>query len=209
MKKPLLWPEWKQPPIPKPCRDSQHRATLFLIEQAWGYRPDLKKIPKEPTDSMPVPMDVDEMYLADMETYPTQHVLAIARPYAESLEAQDRGRFVARLMNKSKSAKLKKRPDWSSESVDQVERYLVMGWCDRITVDGEKWPPLCCLSWAALAKFLTLCKCKPPLWSASDRYKFIPDAKRLQKICERLGLVPIPKGKFKHVEKSFGQFRFA
>jgi hypothetical protein len=197
----------KPPPIPKKCYDSQKRALEKLMMQAWGYR--YKKKDGESTNEIPV--NLEQKYVADMETYPLDHALAQASPFVHKIRsAAKRKKFVSRLMKKAKAAKnkeRKKRPDWTSDAVDPIEKYLVHGWCESIIVDGKRWPPLCCFTWRMLAKFLSLCS--PPRWNPSDRPIYKKDARVLQKICERLGLVPIPKGKIKNVEFGFGEFKFA
>ena len=90
-------------------------------------------------------------------------------------------------------------PDWTH--MDQTMRFIVHGWCESIIVDGEHWPQLCFLTTPALAKFLTLCN--PQRWKEGQ------DPRTLERAIVRLGLVRIPKGRIKHVEKRFGQFRFA
>jgi len=90
-------------------------------------------------------------------------------------------------------------PDWMH--MDQTIRFIVHGWCESITVDGEHWPQLCFLTTPALAKFLTLC--------TPQRWKNERDPRTLERAITRLGLVRIPKGRIKHVEKKSGQIRFA
>src|SRR5439155_13767669 len=92
-------------------------------------------------------------------------------------------------------------PDWL-HGVDQKERFVVEGWCERIIVDGEYWPPLCCFTSAALVKFLSLCKV--------THAKLTPkNARTFERAILRLGLKRIPRRRIKRVEKPFGEFRFA
>jgi hypothetical protein len=100
--------------------------------------------------------------------------------------------------------------DWQ-KNVNRTLSYIVQGWCKRIRVDGELWPPLCCLSTPALAKFLTLCKVPPgqaPLWNKEKETGLPKQPRTLEQEIRRMKLVRIPKGRIKEVEKKFGQFRF-
>jgi len=101
------------------------------------------------------------------------------------------------LANKKERGKPLFVPDWQ-HGVEKVLQFVVAGWCERIWVDGEQWPPLCCLTSPALAKFLNLCK-------ACGR---VDDARTLEQTIRRLGLRRIPKGRIKEVERPLGQFRF-
>jgi hypothetical protein len=90
-------------------------------------------------------------------------------------------------------------PDW--KHMDQTVRFVVEGWCERIIVDGEQWPPLFLFSTPALAKFLSYCN--PPRWQESH------DPRTLERAILRLGLVRIQKGRIKRVEKKFGGLHFS
>jgi len=116
-------------------------------------------------------------------------------------------RFLIRLGKALSSEKNRRQlPDWSERSVNQTLRYIVEGWSQRIVVDGEKWPPLCCLSTNALAEFLTLCK--PRRWTIIPGTQLPQNPRALERSIQRLGLVRIPKGRLKEVEKRNGQFYF-
>jgi hypothetical protein len=91
-------------------------------------------------------------------------------------------------------------PDWL-HGVDQTLRFIVEGWCQNITVDEERWPMLCFLTTPALAKFLRLCNVKHCKLGRKD-------ARTIEREIQRLGLVRIPRGRLKHVEKRGGRFLF-
>jgi len=111
-------------------------------------------------------------------------------------------RFLVRL-GRALASKKKRRtlPDWL-HGVDQTERFIVEGWCGGIIVDGETWPPLCMFSTPALVRFLRLCNFKH---CKGERRV----ARSIEKAIQRLGLVRIPKGRIRHVEKRGGRFYFA
>ena len=91
-------------------------------------------------------------------------------------------------------------PDWL-HSVDQTERYIVLGWCENITVDSETWPPLCFLTTSALVRFLRLCNVKYCKLARKD-------PRTIERAIQRLGLVRMPRGQIKYVEKRGGKFYF-
>jgi hypothetical protein len=91
-------------------------------------------------------------------------------------------------------------PDWL-HNVDQTLRYIVYGWRESITVDGERWPPLCFLTTPALVQFLR--KCNVTHCKLAKK-----DARTIEKEIQRLGLVGIPRGRIKHVQKRGGKFYF-
>jgi hypothetical protein len=114
--------------------------------------------------------------------------------------SEDRlNRFLIKL-GRALSATEKRRelPDWMH--MDQTMRFIVHGWCESIIVDGERWPQLCFLTTPALAKFLTLC--------TPQRWRTERDPRTLERAVARLGLLRMPQGRIKHVEKKLGQFRF-
>jgi hypothetical protein len=91
-------------------------------------------------------------------------------------------------------------PDWL-HSVDQTERFIVQGWCESIIVEKERWPPLCFLTTSALVRFLRLCNVKFCKLARKD-------ARTIERAIQRLGLIRIPRGRLKYVEKRGGKFYF-
>ncbi len=89
-------------------------------------------------------------------------------------------------------------PDWTH--MDQTTRFIVHGWCESIIVDDLRWPMLCLLSTPALAKFLSLCE--PPRW------KLHQNERTLERKIIRLGLIRIPKGRIRHVQKKGDRIYF-
>ena len=197
MKKLLPWHELPPRKIPKACYESRNRALTILIVRAEGIRQ------KNDGDASvgSVRMDAGEMFLREVEARGTAHVRGL-RIYLDRVwnsEARLK-RFLIRLAGRWRPPKKRRViPDWS-QGVDQTERFIVEGWCESIIVDGEAWPPLCCLTHGATQKFSN--HCKRPLATGDSDINF------RQKI-RRLGLVGIPKGRIKQVEKKFGQFLFA
>lgn len=100
----------------------------------------------------------------------------------------------------SSTQKRRQLPDWL-HGVDQTERFIVEGWCENITVDGETWPMLCFFTTPALVKFLRLCNVK-------DCKLARKDARTIERAIQRLGLVRIPRGRVKYVERRGGKFYF-
>ena len=92
-------------------------------------------------------------------------------------------------------------PDWL-HGVDQTERWIVQGWCESITMDGEPWPPLCLLTTPALGRFLRLCNVT---YCKLGR----KDARTIERAIQRLGLVRLSHARIKHVEKRGGRFYFS
>jgi hypothetical protein len=93
-------------------------------------------------------------------------------------------------------------PDWE-HNTSRFDQLVVQGWCERIIVDDEQWPPLCCLTHPALFDFLKLCK--NPVISKSNS-----DLEAFRQRIRRLKLISIPKGRLRFVEKrENGQFIFA
>jgi len=91
-------------------------------------------------------------------------------------------------------------PDWAS--MNQTLRFVVHGWCENITVDGEHWPQLCFLTTPALARFLSFCK--PQRWNADQ------DPRTLERSILRLGLIRIPRHyRFNRVENKLGELHFS
>ena len=85
--------------------------------------------------------------------------------------------------------------------MDQTIRFVVLGWCESIIVDDENRPQLCFFTTPALAKFLTLC--------TPQRWKPEQDPRTLERAITRVGLLKMPTGRIKRVEKKSGQFYFA
>jgi hypothetical protein len=211
---------------------SQNRALRKLIIQAWGYK--CKEGGGASIGSTEI--DIERMLLSEAEATGSAMKVGGLLPFIRSLWEKDKKVIVktaaARwqptpmdwaaglerrvIPNQDMSedrlnsfliklgralADTKKRrelPDWTD--MDQTIRFIVHGWCENIIVDGENWPPLCFLTTPALAKFLTLCN--PQRWKARH------DPRTLERAIIRLGLVRIPNGRIKHVEKRFGQFCF-
>jgi hypothetical protein len=82
--------------------------------------------------------------------------------------------------------------DWE-RNVDRTTMLIVQGWCDRIIVDGQKWPPLCCLTAGAMMELLSLSN------SNQCRNTAGKEARTVEAELRRLGLVRIPRGKFRRV----------
>jgi hypothetical protein len=91
-------------------------------------------------------------------------------------------------------------PDWMN-GVDQTVRYIVMGWCESIIVDGELWPPLCLLTTPALIKFLRECKVTHCKLARKE-------PRTIERAIQRLGLVRILQGRIRYVERRGGRFLF-
>jgi hypothetical protein len=105
------------------------------------------------------------------------------------------------LTSKKKHGKSLHEPDWL-HGVDQTIRFVTEGWCENIVVDEERWPMLCFLTTSCLVKFLRLCKVKHCKLGTKD-------ARTIEREIQRLGLVRIPKGRVKHVERRGGKFYFS
>ena len=197
MKKPLPWDELPPRKIPQACYDSRERARTLLTVQALGYKRS------EPGDAAlgSVRLDAERMFLSQVEATgkaTARGLLAFLNMIWKTEDRRDR--FLIRLGRAlADTSKRRRLPDWL-KGVDQTERFIVEGWCASIIVDGEQWPPLCCLMHGTIHKFLKLCE--RPLAVTDSDMSF------RQKI-RRLGLVGISNGKIKHVEKKLGQFRFA
>ena len=104
------------------------------------------------------------------------------------------------LSDKKKLGKELHKPDWL-HGVDQTIRFIAEGWCESLTVDGERWPMLCFFTTQALVKFLRLCNVKHCKLAWKDE-------RTIEREIQRLGLVRLPRGRVKHVKKTLGQFRF-
>ena len=104
------------------------------------------------------------------------------------------------LSTKKKHGKPLYEPDWL-HGVDQTVRFIVEGWCENIIVDEERWPMLCFLTTPALVRFLRLCNVKHCKLGRKD-------ARTIEREIQRLGLIRIPRGRIKHVEKRGGKFIF-
>jgi hypothetical protein len=205
----------KPPPIPKVCYESQKWALEKLTLQA------LRLKRKEPGDARfgDTRIDTEQMLLSKAQAAGTANFRGL-RLFMDTLwsnlpASESRlNRFLIRI-GRALESKDARRPDWSKPDWLEVPKYemlIVEGWCDRINGDGEHWPPLCCLTYGALAKFLTLCKVPPgqaQLWGKEMDTNLPKNPRTLERAVQRLGLVPIPKGRIRNVEKRQGQFRFA
>jgi len=158
-----------------------------------------------------IPIDVERFFLSKVEAagtvFAVRGLLAFIKilwetdsPYRSEVRLN---RFLIKLgralASKRKRGSL---PDWLHR-VDQTERFIVEGWCERIIVDGEKWPPLCFLTTPALVRFLRLCKVTHCKLARKD-------ARTIERAIQRLGLVRVPrKARIKQVQKRSGQFVLA
>jgi hypothetical protein len=219
------------PKIPKECFDSQERALSELNNKACGMKTDAQgncapeKYYLEMVKSTGTALSVGGLREFLGGVVPVRFKNKTGTRYDETLEPDtvllpakedclwasearlnhfliQLGRALAKSGGRGKPLWI---PDW--REVKEVNHLIVLGWCDRILVAGEHWPPLCCLTYGALAKFLTLCK--PSRWNIDKVTRLPSNPRTLEaEIRRELGLVSIPKGKIKQVESRFGQFRF-
>lgn len=233
MKKPLRWPAlppggpprvllahprlraWGEderrnalPPmtIPKACYESQQRALKKLMLQAGRLKPD----PRGDASIGDTRINAEQMFLAEVEATGTvcassglfDFIRRLWDPTSPERSEARLNRFLIKL-GRALAATRKRRdlPDWL-QGVDQTEWFIAEGWCGNICVDGEDWPPLCCFTTPALVKFLRLCRVSHCKLAAKD-------PRTIERAIARLGLVRIPRGRIRHVEKRFGEFRFA
>ena len=218
------WPELPPIHIPKTCFNSQKRAHEKLVNQATDMKLDAQgSLDPEQyylrmVESTGTALSVGGLrqFLGGVVPVKLKHGKGavyddslqsdvVLLPDKDGLWASEArlNRFLIRLGRSLAKSKTREKPlfvpDWQHR-VEKVLQFVVAGWCERILVDGEHWPPLCCLSAPALAKFLTLCK--KPLWENAKNYR------TLEQHIRRLGLHQISKGRIKEVERRFGQFRF-
>jgi hypothetical protein len=196
------------PKIPKICLDSQERARQLLTMKCLGYRRKADGGGKFGE----IPYDVEHVFLIKVASTGSAFAVRGLLPYVRNLwetrspyQSETRlNRFLIRLGRVLATKKKPKIdtyvPDWL-HNVDQTERFIVEGWCKRIIVDGEKWPPLCCFTTSALVKFLKHCNVKHCKLGKKN-------SRTIEKAIQRLGLVRIPRGRVNNVEKRFGQFLF-
>jgi hypothetical protein len=191
--------------IPKECYESQKKARDKLMLQSLGVRQD------DAGDASigDIRIDADQMFLSEVEATGTVFTARGLLPFMESLwiagspyRSETRlNRFLIKLGRAFASTKKRKSlPDWL-QNVDQTERFIVEGWCETIYVDGERWPSLCCFTTPALVKFQRLCNVKHCKLGTKD-------SRTIERAIQRLGLVRVPRGRIRHVEKKFGEFRF-
>jgi hypothetical protein len=196
------------PKFPKACFDSQDHAMQLLIVKCLGY----KRKDNGGGTLGDIPYDADHMFLMKVESAGSVFAVRGLLPYIRNLWESDSpyqseaqlNRFLIRL-GRALATKKKRKidtnvPDWL-HNVDQTERFIVEGWCKRIVVDGEQWPPLCCFTTPALVKFLRLCNVKHCKLGKKN-------SRTIEKAIQRLGLVRIPRGRVNFVEKRLGQFFF-
>ena len=196
------------PKIPKACFDSQDHAMQLLLVKCLGY----KRKTNGGGRLGDIPYDAEHMFLMKVASTGSAFVVRGLLPYVINLweagspyQSETRlNRFLIRL-GRALATKKKPKidtyvPDWL-HNIDQTERFIVEGWCKRIVVDGEKWPPLCCFTTSALVKFLRLCNVKHCKLGKKN-------SRTIEKAIQRLGLVRIPRGRVNHVEKRLGQFLF-
>jgi hypothetical protein len=192
---------------------SQERALTKLIAQANGY-----KLGGRGDASLgSIPLDAERMFLSEVEATGSAMVRGLL-PFIRRLWETDKtvivktaaglenrvipnpdlsearlNRFLIKLGRAlADNKKRRELPDWL-HGVDQTLRYIVHGWCESITVDGERWPPLCFFTTLALAEFLTLCN--PPRWNKTQ------DPRTLERAIRRLGLVSLSRGRIRHVKE--------
>jgi len=196
------------PKIPKVCFESQDRAKQLLTVKCLGYKRKIDGGGKLGE----IPYDAEHMFLMKVASTGSAFAVRGLLPYVVNLweagspyQSEARlNRFLIRLGRTLATRKKPKinpdAPDWLN-NVDQTERFVVEGWCERIIVDDEYWPPLCCLTTKALAKFLRLCNVKHcKLGKENER--------SLERAIQRLGLVRIPRGRVNYVDKRNRQFLF-
>jgi hypothetical protein len=192
--------------IPKACYESQERALKKLTRQAWR----LKQNPRGNASIGDTRINAEQMFLAEVEATGTVFASSGLFDFIRRLwDPASPGRSEARLnrflikLGRALAATGKRRdlPDWL-QGVDQTERFIAEGWCGNISVGGENWPPLCCFTTPALVKFLRLCRVSHCKLAAKD-------PRTIERAIARLGLVRIPRGRIRHVEKRLGEFRFA
>lgn len=205
------------PEIPKICYESQSRAIDRLIMQAWG----VKEKPGGDSAWGEIPVDAQQWLLSEVKakgtargTFLLQILHNLSDRNSPDFDENGLDRFLIKLGNAlsklgnalSDKSNRRELPDWEN-GVTPLKRYIAHGcWCYPITVDGERWPPLCVLSAPVLAKFLTLCK--KPLWRKTKGTNEPENPRTLEQEIRRLGLKRIPKGRLMQVEKRFGVFRF-
>ena len=191
--------------IPKACYDSQEKARKKLTLQALG----LKRNEAGDAGLGDTPIDAEQNFLREVEATGTVFGVRGLLPFLQSLWLADSpyrsevrlNRFLIKIGRALASTKKRRiLPDWS-QSVDQTERFIVEGWCESIFVDGERWPSLCCFTTPALVRFLRLCNVRHCKLATKD-------SRTIEKAIQWLGLIRIPRGRIKHVEKRLGVFRF-
>lgn len=193
--------------VPAVCLESQRRAQDKLTLQALGLRPK----PGGDAAIGDTEIDAERLFLSKVEATGTVFAVRGLMVFVNNLwradspyRSEDRlNRFLIKL-GRALAAKGKRTslPDWQRK-VDQTERYIVFGWCDRIVVDGERWPPLCFLTTPALVKFLKLC-------NVTHCKLATKDARTIERSIQRLGLIRVPrKNRIRRVDKRLGQFVFA
>jgi hypothetical protein len=202
---------------------SQRQALNKLIIKPWGYR--CKAAGGASVGAMEI--DVERMILSEAEAtgsalkatglprflrslWETDKTLIVKTaagferrviPNPDRSEAR-LNRFLIKLGQAlARTKKRRALPDWL-HGVDQTERFIVHGWCESITVDNERWPPLCFLTTPTLTRFLRMCKVTHCKLGGKD-------SRTIERAIQRLGLVRIPQGRIKHVEKRGGSFHFS
>jgi len=211
------------PAIPDGCRDSQRRALNKLIMRASEMKGDEKgELDTIHLDPMQYYLDLvastgtaavsglrpflggvvavrfknrsgivyDETLEPDVVLLPTKN-----DPLASEAALNSFLIRLGRALERSKNP-AKRRPLWPldwEKNVAPTTFLIVQGWCDRIIVDGQMWPPLCCLTAGALMELLSLSK------STQCKNTAAKEARTVEAELRRLGLVRIAKGKFKRV----------
>lgn len=201
------WSKLPRVEIPKVCSDSQSRAMTRLMIQALGLQPK----PGGDAAIGDITIDAERLFLSQVEAAGTVFAASGLLRYISGLWRQDSpyrsesrlNRFLIKLGRALASRKKRTSlPDWM-HNVDQTQRFIVEGWCERIIVDGERWPPLCFLTTPALVKFLRLCKVTHCKLATKDE-------RTIERAVQRLGLVRVARTRrVNRVGKRFGEFVFA
>jgi hypothetical protein len=212
------------PQIPKICEQNQAKAWHLLINRATGLETD--ESGSVDSDAWHLAMvaskgtafgnDALRHFLAGLRTVRTKpkggkkfgpwHLDYSDDSIWASEERLDKFfKKLGRILENAHKTKGKQPfvPDWK-RNVDRIDQLVVQGWCERITVDGEYWPPLCCLTIPALLRFLTICR--PPVIPNNSA-----DIDAFRQRIHRLGLLSVPtKHRLRYVDRDqHGQFIFA
>ncbi|HEV7927736.1 MAG TPA: hypothetical protein VGR14_20460 [Verrucomicrobiae bacterium] len=215
-----LRPRQQLPVIPKVCLDSQKRAWDRLINKACGMvadadgqlNPDqffLDMVASRGTafGDWSLRQFLGGIMVVKYKNQKPNDNYGIAFSEDSIWASEERlNSFLKRLGRVLEQTKDNPKPLWVPEwrkNVDLLDELVVRGWCEKIVVHGYHWPPLCCLTFPAMFKFL--CLCDKPMLSETNS-----DLEAFRQRIRRLGLVSLPKGKVSRVEKDqHGNFLFA
>jgi hypothetical protein len=205
-KKPLPLNELPPFDIPMECIESQKHAMRLLIVKGRRWRPTKAHGGARLGD---IEIDVERMLLVQVEAAGSARGVRGLQGFlralwmAEDSESERRlNQFLIRLGRALASPdKRTVLPDW--KHMDHTVPCIVDGWCRSLCINGECWPPLCCLTTPVLVKLFK--------WTKTGNVNSEPgkDSRTLEKAIERHGLVRIPTGRLKFVEKRFGRLLFA